>query len=48
VGTGISLQYIKDKELDWGDAQWIKPLISIMMDGSVGVADYQCRQLPNQ
>jgi patatin-like phospholipase/acyl hydrolase len=45
VGTGISLQYIKDKELDWGDAQWIKPLLSIMLDGSVGVADYQCQQL---
>ncbi len=45
IGTGTSLQYIKDKELDWGDAQWIKPLISIMMDGSVGVADFECMQL---
>ena len=45
LGTGTSLQYIKEKELDWGDAQWIKPLISIMMDGSVGVADFQCAQL---
>jgi len=45
IGTGTSLQYIKDKELDWGDAQWIKPLISIMMDGSVGVADFECIQL---
>ncbi len=45
VGTGTSLQYIKEKELDWGDAQWIKPLIGIMMDGSVGVADFECTQL---
>jgi patatin-like phospholipase/acyl hydrolase len=45
IGTGTSLQYIKGKELDWGDAQWIKPLIDIMMDGSVGVADFQCAQL---
>jgi len=45
LGTGTSLQYIKEKELDWGDAQWIKPLIGIMMDGSVGVADFQCKQL---
>jgi patatin-like phospholipase/acyl hydrolase len=45
LGTGVSLQYIAGKDLDWGDAQWIKPLINIMMDGSVGVADYQCRQI---
>jgi len=45
IGTGAALQYITGRNLDWGDAQWIKPLISIMMDGSVGVADFQCRQL---
>jgi hypothetical protein len=48
VGTGGSLQYISGDEsgdVDWGDAQWIKPLIGIMMDGSVGVADFQCKQL---
>jgi hypothetical protein len=45
VGTGTSLQYIKEKEVDWGDAQWIKPLIGIVLDGSVGVADFQCAQL---
>jgi patatin-like phospholipase/acyl hydrolase len=45
VGTGTSLQCIKEKEVDWGDAQWIRPLIGIMMDGSVGVAHFQCTQL---
>jgi uncharacterized protein len=45
VGTGMSLQYIQGRDLDWGDAQWIKPLINLMMDGSVGVADFQCKQL---
>ena len=45
VGTGTSLQYIREKEVDWGDAQWIQPLISIMLDGSAGVADFQCAQL---
>ncbi len=45
VGTGAALQYISGRELDWGDAQWIKPLINIMIDGSVGVADFECRQL---
>lgn len=45
VGTGLSLQYVAGKNLDWGDAQWIKPILNVMMDGSVGVADFQCSQL---
>ncbi len=45
LGTGASLQYIDGQNLDWGDAQWIKPILNIMMDGSVGVADFQCKQL---
>jgi patatin-like phospholipase/acyl hydrolase len=45
LGTGTSLQYIKGKSHDWGYAQWVKPLISLMLDGTVGIADYQCSQL---
>ena len=45
VGTGASLQYVDGVNHDWGDAQWIKPILNVMMDGSVGVADFQCRQL---
>ena len=45
LGTGTSLNFIKGRNLDWGFAQWIKPLISIMMDGVNGIADYQCRQI---
>jgi len=45
VGTGASLQYIAGQDHDWGDAQWIKPILNVMMDGSVGVADFECRQL---
>ncbi|MCE5313350.1 MAG: patatin-like phospholipase family protein [Nitrospiraceae bacterium] len=45
LGTGTSLQYIKGNSLDWGYAQWIKPLISLMLDGTAGIADYQCRQI---
>jgi patatin-like phospholipase/acyl hydrolase len=45
IGTGASLQYIDDVDHDWGDAQWIKPILNVMMDGSVGVADFECRQL---
>jgi patatin-like phospholipase/acyl hydrolase len=45
LGTGTSLQYIKGKTHDWGDVQWVKPLISLMLDGTAGIADYQCRQI---
>jgi len=45
IGTGTNLQYIKGKTLDWGYAQWVKPLIGLMLDGTVGIADYQCYQI---
>jgi patatin-like phospholipase/acyl hydrolase len=45
IGTGQSLVRIEGKDLDWGYAQWAKPLIDIMMDGVGGVSDYQCRQI---
>jgi len=45
LGTGTSLFYIQGAMLDWGYAQWIKPLISLMLDGISGIADYQCRQM---
>ncbi len=45
LGTGTSLQYIKGKNLDWGYAQWAKPLVNLMLDGVGGIADYQCKQI---
>jgi uncharacterized protein len=45
VGTGVSLSYIKGQTLDWGYAQWVKPLINILMDGVAGISDYQSAQL---
>lgn len=45
LGTGINLSYIKGKDLDWGLAQWAKPLVNLLLDAIMGVADYQCRQV---
>jgi patatin-like phospholipase/acyl hydrolase len=45
LGTGTSLQYITGNTHDWGYAQWIKPLINLMFDGTAGIAHYQCTQL---
>ena len=44
-GTGKSLTYIQGSQNDWGYAQWARPLISLMLEGSMGVADYQCRKM---
>jgi patatin-like phospholipase/acyl hydrolase len=45
VGTGVRHQYVSGDSHDWGIAQWVKPLVSIMLEGNGGVADFQCRQL---
>ena len=45
LGTGFNRQFIRGQRLNWGYAQWAKPIIRLMMDGMTGVADYQCRQL---
>jgi patatin-like phospholipase/acyl hydrolase len=45
IGTGVSLNYIKGKTLNWGYIQWIKPLLNLLMDGVAGISDYQSAQL---
>ena len=45
LGTGSSLIYVKGARHDWGYAQWAQALLGVMFDGTIGIADYQCRQL---
>ncbi len=45
LGTGSSLIYVRGSKHDWGYAQWAQALLGVMFDGTVGIADYQCRQL---
>lgn len=45
LGTGISPRYIAGETHDWGYAQWARPLLSLIIDGNLGIADYECRQL---
>ena len=45
LGTGTNLSYIKGRELDWGLAQWAKPLVNLLLDASMGIADFQCRHI---
>jgi patatin-like phospholipase/acyl hydrolase len=43
-GAGRSLRYVEGDALDWGYAQWARPLVNILINGVMGVADYQCKQ----
>jgi patatin-like phospholipase/acyl hydrolase len=45
LGSGTSLVYKTGKVHDWGYAQWAKPLVSLMLDGVSGIANYQCEQI---
>jgi patatin-like phospholipase/acyl hydrolase len=45
LGTGSSLIYVEGAAHDWGHAQWAQALLGVMFDGSIGIADYQCRQI---
>jgi len=45
LGTGSSLLYVEGQRHDWGYAQWAQALLGVMFDGTIGIADYQCRQM---
>jgi len=45
VGTGANPRYLDTLDGDWGYAQWLKPLINIVLEGGSGIADYECAQI---
>jgi len=45
LGTGFNPKYLTANDEDWGLVQWAPHLISLMLEGSSGLVDYQCRQL---
>ncbi|MGE5457840.1 MAG: patatin-like phospholipase family protein [Methanococcaceae archaeon] len=45
AGTGISLKHIEGDQLDWGYAQWLKPMAEMMMSGQQLSAHHQCSEL---
>ncbi len=45
MGTGTSLTYIEGMRHDWGYAQWVRPILNLILDGVTGIADYQCKQI---
>jgi len=46
LGTGVATRKIKYKDAkDWGALGWVRPIISVMMDGEADAADYHMRIL---
>lgn len=46
LGTGRNQQYVtRQQGVNLGLVQWATHLVSILIDGTADVADYQCRQL---
>lgn len=45
IGTGLTPQFVSGDMLDWGLAQWAPVLANVMIEGMMGVADYQCARL---
>jgi len=46
LGTGsVEKPYMYDKAKNWGLAQWVKPLVDIMMAGSAETIDFQLKHI---
>lgn len=45
LGTGENPRHLESQDGDWGLAQWVPHLVSLMLEGSAGLVDYQCRQI---
>jgi uncharacterized protein len=44
LGTGINAKWIPGDH-DWGLLEWGKTLVNILIDGTMGVATYQCKAM---
>jgi patatin-like phospholipase/acyl hydrolase len=45
LGTGLNPKFLTARDEDWGLAQWAPHLLHLLLDGSQGLVDYQCRQV---
>jgi patatin-like phospholipase/acyl hydrolase len=45
LGTGRYARYLVTQDADWGWTQWARPLIEIMLEGSVDVPHFQASRL---
>lgn len=45
VSTGGYPKFLETMDGDWGLIQWARPLLEIMLEGSLEVAHYQCKNI---
>jgi patatin-like phospholipase/acyl hydrolase len=45
IGTGVTPAFVSGDTLAWGLAQWAPILPDMMLEGVMGVADYECARL---
>jgi patatin-like phospholipase/acyl hydrolase len=45
LGTGYNTKFLSAADDDWGLLRWAPHLVSLILEGSVGLSDYQCRQV---
>lgn len=44
IGTGLNPEYLAGDK-DWGEIEWAPKIVDICIDGTVGIADFQTRQI---
>ena len=45
LSSGTEPKYIKGDRLDWGLARWARPVVNIMISGTMGVTHFQCEKI---
>jgi len=45
LSSGTEPKYIKGETLDWGWARWARPVVNLMISGTMGVAHFQCEKI---
>ncbi len=45
LGTGLRPKYLTARNVEWGVVEWAPHLVDLLMEGSNGLGDYQCRQV---
>lgn len=44
LGTGLRPKFLAVKDANWGLVEWAPHLVDLLLEGSNGLGDYQCRQ----
>ena len=45
LGTGQRPEFLTERNVNWGVVEWGPHLVDLLMEGSNGLGDYQCRQV---